>query len=118
MWHLRAAIIGEAVKRLMRLFGHRVIGDVHLGDWGLPMGLVMAELSERSPDCSCFTDNYNEGDRLPEFTADELNEIYPFANKKSKSDPDFNNKAINIPMSCSRVGRAFMPFEENLADLC
>jgi arginyl-tRNA synthetase len=91
--HLRAAIIGEAVKRLMRLFGHRVIGDVHLGDWGLPMGLVMAELSERFPDCSCFTDNYNEGDRLPEFTADELNEIYPFANKKSKSDPDFNNKA-------------------------
>ncbi len=94
--HLRPHIIGEALKRLMRLLGYNVIGDVHLGDWGLQMGLVIAELSERYPEYSCFSDGYREGDALPEITAEALNEIYPYASQKSKTDPAFNEKAHRI----------------------
>ena len=46
--HLRSAIIGESMKRLGRYLGHKVIGDVHLGDWGLQMGLIITELKRRS----------------------------------------------------------------------
>lgn len=91
--HLRTAIIGEALKRLMRLLGYKVIGDVHLGDWGLQIGLVIAELAQRNPGFSCFTVDYKDGDALPEITTDSLNEIYPFASKKSKEDAAFSEKA-------------------------
>lgn len=91
--HLRAAIIGEAIKRLMRKLGHKVIGDVHLGDWGLQIGLVIAELSERNPDWNCFKDDYKEGEPVPELTAELLCDIYPFASKRSKTDEAFSEKA-------------------------
>ncbi len=88
--HLRSAIIGESLCRLLRFLGHRVIGDVHLGDWGLQMGMVIAELQRRMPEL-CFFDPDHQGDypdRAP-VTADELNEIYPAASARSKADPDF-----------------------------
>ena len=117
--HLRTAIIGEAVKRLMKLVGHKVIGDVHLGDWGLQMGLVIAELSERFPEYSCFTESYKEGDNLPDVTADELNEIYPFASKKSKSDSEFNKKAHSYTFELQKGNPGFTAvLEENLAGFC
>ena len=56
--HLRSAIIGESIKRMGRFLGHKVIGDVHLGDWGLQMGLIITELSKRQPDLVYFDKNY------------------------------------------------------------
>ena len=56
--HLRSAVIGESVKRISRYVGHEVIGDVHLGDWGLQMGLVITGLQERQPDLVYFDENY------------------------------------------------------------
>lgn len=82
--HLRSAIIGEALKRIVRATGRRAVGDVHLGDWGLPMGLVLAEFEERY------------ADDIPELTAELLNEIYPFASQKSKTDKTFLEKARAI----------------------
>lgn len=82
--HLRSAIIGEALKRIITATGRKAIGDVHLGDWGLPMGLVLAELEERY------------GKSLPILTTELLNEIYPFASKKSKENPEFLEKARSI----------------------
>lgn len=84
--HLRAAIIGESVKRISRYMGNDVIGDVHLGDWGLQMGLIITELQERKPELVYF-DNTFEGDYPEEapFTLSELEEIYPCASGKSKS---------------------------------
>lgn len=82
--HLRSAIIGEALKRIIIATGRKAIGDVHLGDWGLPMGLVLAELEERY------------GYDLPILTTDLLNEIYPYASKKSKEDSVFLEKARTI----------------------
>ena len=92
--HLRPAIIGEAVKRLHKFVGNKVIGDVHLGDWGLPMGLLMAELSERDPSCVYFDPMY-EG-QYPEqapFTGHDLEVMYPIASQKSKQDPAYLAKA-------------------------
>lgn len=95
--HLRSAIIGEAIKRIARATGRKVIGDVHLGDWGTPMGLVIAEYMVRHPEWACFKEDFNpEVDPLPEIDVVELNEIYPFASAKSKEDEDFKAKAHEI----------------------
>ena len=92
--HLRSAIIGEALKRLARAFGYTVYGDVHLGDWGLQMGLVIAELEERNPNWRCFAADFDpQTEKAPVLSAQELNEIYPFASKKSKENPEFKLKA-------------------------
>lgn len=95
--HLRSAIIGEAIKRIAKVTGRKVIGDVHLGDWGTPMGLVIAEYMERHPDWACFKSDFNpETDLLPELDANELNEIYPYASGKSKENEEFKAKAHEI----------------------
>jgi len=91
--HLRPAIIGEALKRLYKFFGYNTIGDIHLGDWGLQMGLIIAELQERQPDLCYFDPDYaGEYPKESPFTLSELEEIYPTASSK-KSDPVFAEKA-------------------------
>lgn len=90
--HLRSAIIGESLKRLARACGYKVISDVHLGDWGLQIGLVIAELEERNPDWNCFRPEFKTG-YIPELNAEMLNEIYPYASQKSKTDDRFKEKA-------------------------
>ncbi|MGN1089405.1 MAG: arginine--tRNA ligase [Huintestinicola sp.] len=92
--HLRSAIIGEALKRLARACGHKVYSDVHLGDWGLQIGLVIAELRERNPRWKCFAEDFDpEKDSVPELSTELLCEVYPFASKKSKEDEVFKEKA-------------------------
>ncbi|MEY8357017.1 arginine--tRNA ligase [Lachnospiraceae bacterium 54-53] len=92
--HLRSAIIGESIKRMGRFLGHRVIGDVHLGDWGLQMGLIIEELKDRKPELPYFEDSY-EGAYPVEapFTISELEEIYPAASAKAKADQAFSARA-------------------------
>lgn len=85
--HLRAAIIGESLKRIFRYLGHNVIGDVHLGDWGLQIGMVITELKRRKPNLPYFDESYtNEYPIEAPFTIDELEDIYPAASKLAKSD--------------------------------
>lgn len=93
--HLRSAIIGESLKRLGRFMGHKVIGDVHLGDWGLQMGLIITELRHRQPDLVYFQEGY-EGEYPSEapFTIGELEEIYPAASAKSKEDEAYKEEAM------------------------
>lgn len=93
--HLRSAIIGESIKRIGRFLGHEVIGDVHLGDWGLQMGLIITELRKRSPELVYFQEDY-EGEYPEEapFTISELEEIYPAASKKSKEDEEYKAEAL------------------------
>ncbi len=95
--HLRAAIIGESLKRIARALGYNVVGDVHMGDWGLQIGLVIAELNERHPEWCCFKEDFDpETEKVPELNVDDLNEIYPFASKKSKENEVFAEKAHKI----------------------
>ena len=92
--HLRPAIIGEALKRLHKFMGYDTIGDIHLGDWGLQMGLIIAELQVRQPELCYFDPDYTgEYPAEAPFTLSELEEIYPTASAKKKDDPEFAEKA-------------------------
>lgn len=92
--HLRSAIIGESLKRMGRFFGNEMIADVHLGDWGLQIGLIIEELRERKPDLVYFKENYDgEFPKEAPFTLNDLEEIYPAASKKSKVDEGFRQRA-------------------------
>lgn len=94
--HLRSAVIGESIKRIGKFIGHHVIGDVHLGDWGLQMGLIITELKKRQPDLVYFQDEYNQDyPKDPPFTIAELEEIYPCANAYAKAHPEYKEKAQN-----------------------
>lgn len=92
--HLRSAIIGESLKRICKFLGYKTIGDVHLGDWGLQMGLIIVELKSRKPELVYFDDNY-DGEYPSEapFTISELEEIYPKASARSKEDEEFKKEA-------------------------
>ena len=95
--HLRSAIIGESIKRMGRYVGHTMIGDVHLGDWGLQIGLIIAELERRKPDLPYFDESFTGP--YPEeapFTISELEEIYPTASARSKEDEPFAARAHEI----------------------
>ncbi len=93
--HLRSAVIGESVKRIARYIGHKVIGDIHMGDWGLQMGLVITEMKERYPDLVYFDESFDgEYPEEAPVTVTELEEIYPTASRKSKEDPAYKEKAM------------------------
>ena len=104
--HLRSAIIGESIKRIGKFVGHKVIGDVHLGDWGLQMGLIITELKLRQPELVYFDENY-EGEYPKEapFTISELEEIYPTASKKSKEDEAYKERSPNAGNTSRKDGR-------------
>ena len=94
--HLRSGIIGESIKRICRYAGHEVIGDIHLGDWGLQMGLIITELQKRQPDLIYFDDSYEgEYPKDAPFTISELEEIYPAASAKSKEDEAYKADAMD-----------------------
>ena len=92
--HLRSAIIGEALKRLHRFMGYNTIGDIHLGDWGLQMGLIIAQLQDLQPDL-CYFDASFSGPYPEEapFTISELEQIYPAASARKKEDAAFAERA-------------------------
>jgi len=93
--HLRSAIIGESVKRIGRFMGHKVIGDVHLGDWGLQMGLIITEVKHRQPELPYFDPAFSgEYPQEAPFTISELEEIYPCASGKSKEDAAYKEEAL------------------------
>ncbi|MFB9375268.1 arginine--tRNA ligase [Algimonas porphyrae] len=85
--HLRSAVIGEAIKRLMRARGHTVIGDAHLGDWGLQMGHLISELEIEQPSLVYFDVDYDGSyPDVPPVTMDDLARLYPQASNAAKAD--------------------------------
>ena len=106
--HLRSAIIGESIKRIGKFMGHNMIGDVHLGDWGLQMGLIITELRLRKPKLPYFDEAY-EGEYPAEapFTISELEEIYPTASKKSKEDEAYKEAAMQATFELQHGRRGY-----------
>ncbi len=116
--HLRSAIIGESVKRIARFMGHTVIGDVHLGDWGLQMGLVITELAERKPDLVYFDADYTgEYPAEAPFTIAELEEIYPTASGKSKEDEAYKARALQATYELQHGRRGYRAIWQHILNV-
>ncbi len=116
--HLRAAIIGESVKRICKYLGNEVIGDVHLGDWGLQMGLIITELKERKPDLPYFDDTFTgEYPKEAPFTLSELEEIYPCASAKSKEDDAYKEAALNATKQLQTGNRGYRALWKHIMDV-
>lgn len=106
--HLRSAIIGESVKRIGQFIGHKVIGDVHLGDWGLQMGLIIVELKLRNPGLVYFQEDFmGEYPKEPPFTIAELEEIYPTASAKSKEEEAYKEAAMQATYELQQGNRGY-----------
>ena len=116
--HLRSAVIGESVKRILRFMGHKTIGDVHLGDWGLQMGLIITEVKHRQPDLVYFDPDY-EGEYPKEapFTISELEEIYPCASGKSKEDPAYKEEAMQATYELQHGNRGYLALWNHILEV-
>lgn len=116
--HLRSAIIGESIKRICRYNGHKVIGDIHLGDWGLQMGLIITELRSRKPELPYFEEDFaGEYPEEAPFTLAELEEIYPAASAKSKEDPAFKQAALDATWRLQHGDRAYRALWRHIMDI-
>ncbi len=116
--HLRSAVIGESIKRMLRFMGDEVIADVHLGDFGLQMGLIVTELKARKPELVYFDDSY-EGEYPKEapFTISELEEIYPFASAKSKEDEAYKALAMAATNELQQGKRGYRALLEHILNV-
>lgn len=116
--HLRSAVIGESIKRINRYAGHEVIGDAHLGDWGLQMGLVIEGIRERKPELAYFNEDF-EGDYPEEapFTIAELEEIYPASSAKSKEDPEYKARAMEATRKLQNGVRGYRALWQHMMDV-
>lgn len=116
--HLRSAIIGESVKRISKFMGHNVIGDVHLGDWGLQLGLIITELQLRKPDLVYYDANF-EGEYPEEapFTISELEEIYPTASGKSKVDEAYKEAALKATHELQQGRRGYRALLQHILNV-
>ena len=115
--HLRPAIIGEALKRLYKFLGYNAIGDVHLGDWGLQMGLIIAELQEREPELPYFDQGFTgEYPKEAPFTVTDLEEIYPTASAK-KADPEFSRKAHQATLELQQGRRGYRALWQHIMNV-
>lgn len=116
--HLRSAIIGESIKRICRYNGHKVIGDVHLGDWGLQMGLIITELKQRKPQLPYFDPDFTgEYPKEAPFTVSELEEIYPTASGKSKEDPAYKQAALEATLMLQSKNRGYRALWKHIIDV-
>ncbi len=116
--HLRSAVIGEAIRRMGCYLGYNMIGDVHLGDWGLQMGLIIEELRDRKPDLPYFDEEYTgEYPTEAPFTITELEDIYPTASAKSKADPAFRERAQNATYLLQNNYPPFMAIWRHIMDV-
>lgn len=116
--HLRSAIIGESIKRILRYHGNNVIGDAHLGDWGTQMGLIILELKRRKPDLVYFDENYQgEYPKEAPFTISELEEIYPAASEYSKQNPEYREEAKQITYLLQNGHRGYTAIWNHMLDV-
>ena len=116
--HLRSAIIGESVKRITRFMGNKVVGDIHLGDWGYQMGLIITELKKRQPDLSYFDDNFTgEYPKEAPFTISDLEEIYPAASAYAKEHDDYREEALDATFQLQSGKRGYRAIWDHIMNV-
>ncbi len=116
--HLRTAVIGESIKRILRFDNQEVIGDVHLGDWGLQMGLIITEVKSMYPDLPYFNPDFNgEYPKEAPFTITELEKIYPRASEKSKIDDDYKEEARQATYELQNGNKGYYALWEHILNV-
>lgn len=116
--HLRSAIIGESVKRITRFMGNKVIGDIHLGDWGYQMGLIITELKKRQPELPYFDDNFTgEYPKEAPFTISDLEEIYPAASAYAKEHDDYREEALDATFQLQSGKRGYRAIWDHIMNV-
>lgn len=116
--HLRTAIIGESIKRIYRYLGHTIIGDIHLGDWGLQMGMVISEIKRMQPDLPYFDEQFKgEYPLAPPFTLEDLEEIYPRVSAKSKEDDLVYSEAKEATYHLQQGHKGYLALWKHIVDV-
>ena len=116
--HLRSAVIGESIKRTARYLGHKVVGDVHLGDWGLQIGLIITELKHRKPELVYFDENFDgEYPAEPPFTMSDLEEIYPYASGYSKEHPEYKEEAQTATAELQSGRKGYLALSQHIINV-
>ena len=105
--HMRSANIGEAVKRLLKLLGHDVIGDVHLGDLGRQSGMLISEYKRMKPDSPFFDKNYDGEYPKIDLTSKDLGEMYPRASIDANNNPKRMEEVREITALIDKGDRAY-----------
>ena len=100
--HLRSPNIGEALKRLCEAVGYKTISDVHYGDWGRPMGLIICEIKHRYPNLDFFNPNLDSYPKESPVTLEDLYDIYPLASAKAKEDEEYLNEARELTVKLQK----------------
>lgn len=115
--HLRSANIGEALKRLLNSVGYKTISDVHLGDWGRPMGLIILELKRRMPDLPYF-DEFFDGEypSVSPINNEDLSTIYPYASAKAKDDEDYLKEAREITVKLQQGHKGYLALWKHICN--
>ena len=116
--HLRPAIIGESIKRILKTDGYKTIGDAHLGDWGLPIGLIITEMTRRNPELPFFDETYTgEYPAGCPVTISDLEEIYPFASARSKEDEEYKAQARKAVVDLQSGRRGYIALWNRIMDI-
>ena len=116
--HLRAAVIGESIKRIWRYMGSHVTGDIHMGDWGLQMGLVITEVKHRQPDLPYFDEAHTGAyPKEAPFTVAQLEEIYPTASAKSKEDEAYHAEALEATKRLQDGDKGYRALWKHIVDV-
>ena len=116
--HLRSADIGESIKRIAKYMGDDCIGDVHLGDWGLQMGMVIYAVWEKNPNLVYFDENYTgEYPSQPPFTMDELKVMYPNISQRAKTDEVLHEKVKKITYDLQQGRRGYVALWKQIIEV-
>ena len=102
--HMRPAIVGEAIKRIIKYVGHNVISDVHFGDFGLQIGQVIYGMKQRNIS-------------LADVTLDDLNEIYPSMSKLCKEDDSVKEICANITKELQDGNEEYEAYYQKIFEL-
>jgi arginyl-tRNA synthetase len=113
--HLRTAIVGDTLRRILKSAGYHAIGDIHMGDWGLQMGMVISELEHRFPSLPYFDLNFKGTyPSDPPVPFDDMGELYPTAAQACKSDPVRMDQARKATLDLQQKHPGYMALWKNV----
>ena len=115
--HMRSPNIGEAIKRLLKLYGNEVLGDVHLGDLGRQAGMLISQLMEEQPNLPFFDENYTGEYPKINLTLADLKRMYPLANQEALKNPERMELVRHITSEIDKGNKAYTELWKQMVEL-